>query len=117
MPLHGRNQERNERLEALPANPVRYLPKNHEGLSHGLVIDPTCGTGPRPVYDMVVPEKPLRMFSVMSGNLREFRQDAAHLRSRRSPVSRRHCLQKFVSRSHADPPHVCPRPEPLRERF
>ena len=117
MPLHRRHQERDERLQPLPANPVGRFPEHHQRFSHSLAIHPACRPGSRPVHDMFTPEQSFRVLAMIPRDLRELRQDASLPGSRRGTVSRRHSLQKFVSRSHADPPHACPRTEPLREHF
>lgn len=47
------------------------------------------------------------MIAMIPSDLCELRQDPALLGSGRGTVSRRHGLQKFISRTHADPPRAC----------
>jgi len=108
MPLHRRDQQRDEWLQPLSADPVTRFPEHDQRLAHRVVVNAAFRSGPRPVHDMVAAQERFSMLAVISGNLCEFRQDSTLLGPGRSTVSRRHGLQKFVSRSHADPPHACP---------
>ena len=116
VPLHRRDQQRDQRLQPLAADPVRRLPENHKRLAHGVVVHTPFGPGSRPIRNAPLPKKALRMLSVITGNLGELRQDPALLGPRRRTIPRRHRIQEFVSRRHADPPHARLRSF-LREHF
>jgi hypothetical protein len=117
MPLHCRDQQRDERLQPLPADPVARFPEHNKRLSHRFVINPASRPGPSPVHGMFTPQEAFSVLAVIPGDFHELRQNPTLSGSGRGTVSRRHRLQKFVSRTHADPPHVDPRTNLLREQF
>jgi len=117
VPLHRWDQQWDERLQPLPADPVARFPEHNKSLSHRFVINPASRPGPRPVHAMFTPEEAFSVFAVIPGDFHELRQNTALLGSLGRSVTRSHRLQKFVSRRHADPPHIRPQSKMLREHF
>ena len=115
--FHRSDQKRDQRLQPFAADPVGRLPKHHQCLAHGIVIHAPFGPGPGPDCNILAPQKPFRVLAVIAGDLRELRQDPALFGARCGSIPRPDRLQKFISRSHADPPHAHPQTKLLREHF
>ena len=102
--LEGRDQGRQQRLQSLPAHPVRRLPQDDQPLRHGRVVHagpPASCTRPgcRPIEDSD------RMLAVVPGESDELIEDQPLLGCRTLPISLHHRRHQLLPCSRTDHRH------------
>jgi|SRR5215469_11895727 len=102
--LHRFNEEGNQRLETLAADPVRRLPDHNERVADCLIIKSTRGPWSAPC-GLFTAQHPHGVLAMKTGHRHELIQDAGFLATLAISVSLTHRYHQFISRRHGDPPH------------
>ena len=102
--LHGLNEERQQGLEALAADPVRRLPDHNQRIADRIIIKSARGSlsAPRGLF---VTQDPHGMLAVKTGHCHELIQDACFLTPLAFGLSLADRYHQFISRRHGEPPH------------
>ena len=79
VPLHGREQPREDRFEALATDAIRSLPEDDEGLADRLRVDPPAEPGCIGRDGIDSREEADRMLAVTAGDVDEFIENLGFL--------------------------------------
>jgi hypothetical protein len=94
--LKRRDEQRNERLEPFPADPVGGLPQQDERLTHGLVIDWQTRTPARPAGDRRCPEQSDDVLAVVARHRDKFIEDTEFLFLQAASIPLSNRLQQIL---------------------
>ena len=104
--LHGIDQHRDQRLQALAANPVGGLPQNRQCLTDCLVVQ-TIPAARRGRSSDLLAQHPDRVLAVIAGQGHEFIEDLDPLTECRAAIPHPQRLDQLLACRHADlPRHV-----------
>ena len=102
--LQSRHEQRKERLEPFPADPVGGLPQDDERLTHGLIVDRKARPPARPPGDRRRIEQSDDVLAVVARDRDKLIEDAEFLVLQASPVPFPNRLQQIVLGFCADLP-------------
>src|SRR5438067_5545568 len=87
VPLHGLEQDRQQRPEPLATNPVGCLPDHDQRLAHSVIVNPAAGPRSATPVHLPSPQQTHRMLAVIAGYRRKLVQNPTPLT--RSPCAYR----------------------------
>jgi len=110
VPLHGIDQHRDQRLQALAADPIGSFPQDRQGLGHRLVVN-AVAQAHVDCWAELSAKYADRVLAVVAGESHEFVEDLDPITERRAAISQSQCLDQLLACGHADlPRHVAPPP-------
>jgi len=115
MALHGLDENRRQRFQALAADPVRCLPEHDQRLANRLVIDAPLRPRRRAQRRPRTTKHTHGVFAMKAGDRDELVQNAPLLAPPALPVALNGRSHQFITRHHAHPPHRC-LSDPIRGR-
>src|SRR5271170_1088401 len=109
--LHALDQDRQQRLEPLAADPIGRLPQQRQCLAHCLIVKPLARSR-RPRHEPPV-KHPQCVFAVIAGHPGELIQNLPALPAARCPVALPYRFFQFPACCHAQlPRHFLSHPSP-----
>ena len=110
VPHHGIDQHRDQRLQALAADPISRFPQHAQCLANRLVVDAVTGARRLRSGDLLA-QHPDRVLAVIAGQGHELIEDLDPVTERRAAIPLPQRLDQLLACRHADlPHHVVPLP-------
>ena len=110
VPLHGIDQHRDQRLQALAANPIGRFPQHGQRLANRLVAEAVAGVRRLRSGDLLA-KQPDRVLAVIAGHGHELIEDLDPVTEYRAAIPLPQRLDQLLACRHADlPRHVVPLP-------